>query len=130
MINIILASRSPQRVKLLREVGLKFKVYKSKVKEKREITSSVSGLVKDNAFLKAQEAAKRFKKGVVIGFDTVVLIGKNKIIGKPKNIKDAKKDLKYLFQKPQWVYTGIAVIDLDKKRTLTDYEKTKVYMDS
>ena len=37
--------------------------------------------------------------------------------------------LKRLSHKPQWVYTGIAVIDKDKNKTLVAHEKTKVYMD-
>jgi len=39
-----------------------------------------------------------------------------------------KNALKMLSTRPQWVYTGLAVIDIDKGRTYTDYEKTKVYM--
>jgi predicted Zn-dependent protease len=37
--------------------------------------------------------------------------------------------LKKLSEKPQWLYTGIAVIDKDKQKTLVDCEKTKIYMD-
>ena len=51
-----------------------------------------------------------------------------KIIGKPKNIEDAVKTLKLLAKKPQFVYTGLAVIDVDNNKTYTAYEKTKVYM--
>jgi Zn-dependent protease with chaperone function len=37
--------------------------------------------------------------------------------------------LKRLSQRPQWLYTGIAIIDKDKHKTKLGYEKTKVYMD-
>ncbi|MFC1704629.1 Maf family nucleotide pyrophosphatase [Candidatus Omnitrophota bacterium] len=130
MRQIILASRSPQRIQLLKDIGLRFKVAKSTAREKRKTTSSVSNLVKENALAKARDVARRHKKGIVIGCDTVVLVGKHKIIGKPKNLNEAKRMLRFLSKRPQWVYSGIAVIDIDKKKTLVDYEKTKVYMDA
>jgi len=80
-----------------------------------------------NALRKARDVASRFDSGVVIAADTVVLVGR-KIIGKPRDIEDAFRTLKLISQKPQWVYTGLAVIDIDNKKTLTDHEKTKIYM--
>lgn len=127
MRKIILASGSLQRQALLKQIGLKFKVIKSNVKEKRRITKSAARLVKDNAFAKARDVAKKLNSGVVIGCDTIVVADK-KIIGKPKNLADAKKILKFLSRRPQWVYTGLAAIDIDNKKTFTDFDKTKVFM--
>jgi len=125
---IILASASAQRKKILRSLGLKFKVMPSRVKEKRKLTSSCAKLAEENAKAKAYEVAGRVKTGIVIAADTVVLCGK-KIMGKPKNLTSAKKMLKTLSNKPQWVYTGLAIVDVDKDKTVTGYEKTKVYME-
>lgn len=127
MRKIILASRSKARQKLLKDIGIKFVTAKSDVKEKRRIKTNCGDLVADNALAKARDVAKRFDSGVVIAADTVVLVGK-KIIGKPKNIKDAFMTLKLLSRKPQWVYTGIAVIDIDSGKIHTSFDKTKVYM--
>jgi septum formation protein len=127
MRKIILASRSKARQKLLRQIGLKFQVVGSRVEEAGLLKGRCSDLVINNAVLKARDAAKRFDSGIIIGADTVVLVGKS-IIGKPASMKDAVKALKTLSKKPQWVYTGIAVIDIDNDRIYTDYEKTKVYM--
>lgn len=127
MRKIILASASKARKKLLQQIGLKFSVALSNIKEKKTINRGCKDLVIENAKKKALDVAKRFKSGVVIAADTVVFVN-NRIIGKPKNIKDAAKTLKLLSRKPQWVYTGLAVIDIDKEKTFTDYEKTKVYM--
>jgi septum formation protein len=127
MRKLILASRSPARQKLLKEVGLDFTVSVSSAREARRIKTNCADLVMGNALLKAKDVAGRFKSGVVVSADTVVLVGK-KIIGKPKNIKDAVRTLKLLSRKPQWVYTGIAVIDIDRGRTYTDFDRTKVYM--
>ena len=127
MRKVILASRSKARQKLLRQIGLKFQVVGSRVKEADLLKGRCSDFVINNAVLKARDAAKRFDSGIIIGADTVVLVG-NKIVGKPSSMKDAVKALKALSKKPQWVYTGLAVIDIDNNRIYTDYEKTKVYM--
>lgn len=127
MRKIILASKSKARRKLLRQIGLEFQVAESSAKEARSPKEGCSKLVMRNALKKAEDVAKRFDSGVVIAADTAVLVGK-RIIGKPKNTKDAFRTLKILSQKPQWVYTGLAVVDIDNGKTLTAYDKTKVYM--
>jgi len=127
MRRIILASKSKARQNLLKQIGLKFQVAVSNVKETKHPKIKCSDLVVTNALRKAKDVAKRLKSGVVIGADTVVLVGKS-IIGKPKNTKTAIKTLKLLSKKPQWVYTGLAVIDIDRNKTYAAYEKTKVYM--
>lgn len=91
------------------------------------LKGSCPELVVANALRKARDVAKRYDSGVVIAADTVVLCGR-KVIGKPKNLDDAFRTLKLISRKPQWVYTGMAVIDIDSKRILTDYERTKIYM--
>jgi septum formation protein len=128
MTKIILASSSPQRKKLLKDLGVQFTVQSSRVKEVNSIKTTCSALVKHNAALKASDIAKRIKKGIVIGADTLVFGGNKKIIGKPRNLKEAKQILRALFSKPHWVYTGVAVIDSETKQMITDYEKTKVFM--
>ncbi|MDO8536067.1 MAG: Maf family protein [Candidatus Omnitrophota bacterium] len=127
MRNIILASRSKARRKLLNDVGLKFTIRSSNIREKRRIKTDCGDLVIGNALAKAMDVAGRTKTGVVIAADTVVLVGK-RIIGKPKSIKEALRTLKLLSRKPQWVYTGIAVIDVDKNKRYTAFDRTKVYM--
>lgn len=124
---IVLASRSKPRRKLLRQVGIKFITAESNVKESDVIRTTCQDLVISNALKKARDVAKRYSSGIVIGADTVVLVGR-KIIGKPRNLRDAARTLKLLSIRPQWVYSGIAVIDIETGRVFTDYEKTKVYI--
>jgi septum formation protein len=127
MRRIILASRSKARRDLLKQMGLDFSVAVSSVRESRDLKAGCGELVMRNALKKALDVAGKYDSGVVISADTVVLVGK-KLIGKPKSLKDAFKTLKLLSKKPQWVYTGIAVIDIDNKKTYAEYEKTKIYM--
>ncbi len=127
MRKIILASGSKARHDLLKQMGIKFIAARSGVRESRTMKGSCAGLVIGNALKKAKDVALRYKTGVVIGADTVVLVGK-KIIGKPHDLKDACKTLKLLSEKPQWVYSGIAVVDIESGKVFTDHERTKVYM--
>ena len=124
-----MASDSRARKRLFTLFGVKFKVLPSKIKEKR-IKGNLTyvALVKINALEKAKEAARKIRNGIIIAADTIVVQDK-KIFGKPKDLKDAKAMLKRISRKPQWLYTGIAIIDKDKQKSLVGYEKTKVYMD-
>ncbi|MBF0522708.1 MAG: septum formation protein Maf [Candidatus Omnitrophica bacterium] len=128
MPRLILASNSAQRKKLLTMLGLKFTVIPSRVEEVQNITTSCQSLVKHNAFIKANDVASRLKDGIVIGADSVVYVGGKTIIGKPKDLKDAKRILKLLFSRPHWVYTGVAVIDVKSGKKVVDYDKTKIFM--
>ncbi|MEK6727659.1 MAG: Maf family nucleotide pyrophosphatase [Candidatus Omnitrophota bacterium] len=129
MKKIYLASDSKARKKLLKILGLKFKVLPGKIQErKKALNFSYAKLVKINALEKARNAGRKVKGGIIIGADTIIVQDK-KIFGKPRDLSGAKKMLKRLSLKPQWIYTGIAVIDKEKNKELLDYEKTKVFMD-
>ncbi len=128
MKRIILASASPQRRKLLKLLGVHFTVRPSRIKEITKIMTNCSSLVKENALRKAEDVACRLKEGVVIGADTVVCVGPKRIVGKPRDLRDARRILKVLFSRPSWVYTGIAVMDVQTGQRIVDCEKTKVFM--
>ncbi len=128
MKKIILASASPQRRKLMKLLKLPFVVKKSSAREITRITTSVEDLVKKNALIKACDIAHSTKgDALVIGADTVVY-SRGRLVLKPKSLKEAKKNLKMLMSEPHWVYTGVAVIDVQSKRTLVAYDKTRVFM--
>lgn len=122
---LILASSSPQRAKILRKLGFRFIVHPPRIREKRRLKNGPANLVKINALRKAKEVAKEFKKGIVVGMDTIVYM-KRKVIGKPRSLGEARKFLKIFTLYPHWVYTGIAIIDIKKSKILLDYEKTKL----
>lgn len=128
MKKIILASASPQRRKLMKILGLPFIVRPSKAVEVGSITKGCAHLVTSNALLKAKEVANRFGEGLVIGSDTVVLSSKGRLILKPRNMQEAKKNLKELMARPHWVYSGVAVVDAQSGRQEIGWEKTKVFM--
>ncbi len=124
---IILASASKARQRLLREIGLKFRVETARVREMRTARGSTGELVRGNALRKARAVAARHRSGIVIAADTVVRVGK-RVVGKPRTRREAVKTLRVLSRRPQWVYTGVAVVDIGRGKTLTGYERTKVFM--
>lgn len=128
MKKVILASASPQRKQLMKLLHIPFSIRRSSAKEKDAISTTVSDLVKENALLKAIDVADKLKEpSIVIGADTVVY-AKSRLVIKPKDLKEAKKNLKMLMSEPHWVYTGLAVIDTETKSVLVDHDKTKVFM--
>jgi len=124
---IILASRSRARRDLLRQIGLRFSVMEPRVRESGRAGTGCAELVERNALKKARYVAGRVRSGTIIGADTMVRAGR-RILGKPKNVREAAAMLAMLSRRPQWVYTGIAVIDADTGKTYTAHEKTKVLM--
>lgn len=80
-----------------------------------------------NARAKAHEVARNYRTGLVIAADTAVTAG-GVAIGKPANLAEAKQTLRLLSRRPQWVFTGIAVVDIDRGTVFTACEKTRVVM--
>ena len=121
---IILATTSPRRHELAKNMGLEFEIIPSRYKE--EMTrEKPEKLVMKLAHGKADEVAKRVKTGSVIGVDTIVVF-KGKKLGKPKNKKDAFKMLKSFSGKKQSIYSGVAMIDAKTGKTVKDYEVSTV----
>lgn len=129
---LILASKSPRRKAILKQIGIDFSAVESNFEEKKNIKNptavNIRKLVIDNAKGKALDIANKINEGVVLGVDTVVLCD-GQIIGKPKDRKDAKIILNFLNDRMHEVFSGIALVRKSggKFRLLTDYEVTTVY---
>jgi MAF protein len=124
---IILASASPRRAELLKKIIKRFKIIPSRLNEAEIFGTTPEDFAVKAALAKAEEVALQHRKGLVIGADTIVVLGK-KILGKPKSPRDAVATLKKLSGKTHKVITGIAVIDAATSRARADYETTAVKM--
>lgn len=122
---LILASESPRRRALLKNLGLDFEIIPSSVEEKCEAKEPTL-LVTSLARQKAQDVVNRVGKGIVLGADTVVAL-EGTILGKPESKESAIEMLTMLSGKEHQVITGIALIDAATQKTLVDHELTKVY---
>lgn len=123
--NIILASASPRRKKLLKDAGLTFKAVESGLKESFDSRLDPKIQVEEISLKKAKFVHKRFANSIIIAADTIVVCC-GKIIGKPKDEIDVKKILKLLNGRDHLVITGFTIINGDK--IVTKSEKTKVTM--
>ena len=81
---IILASKSPRRKQLLRQIDFDFKVVPSEIDEDLSIKLRPFLFVENYANLKAQNVANKYQNSWVIGADTIVVFN-DKIMGKPKD---------------------------------------------
>ena len=120
---LILASRSPRRQQLLRELGLKFEVV---IKEYEEIyPESLSG--EEIARFVAHEKAASFKDDIsdneiVIAADTIVWCN-NKVLGKPLDHDDATRILKEISGNTHEVITGVSLRSQTKELTFSESAK-------
>ena len=122
---IYLASRSPRRRKLLKQLNVKFKSCEVNVIESIDKGEQPIHNVKRLATVKMDKARERIKNGIIITADTIVVLD-GIIIGKPRNKKDAKNILKKLSGRTHIVYTGFTIYNSEKDKVITDYEKTLV----
>ncbi len=122
---IFLASKSPRRKKLLKQLNLKFKILDIEIDETIPNSEDPIHAVKRLSIEKLNEAKFHVNRGIIITADTIVVLDK-KIIGKPENKKDAQKILKKLSGKTHSVYTGFSIFNSVRGLTITGYEKTLV----
>ena len=122
---IVLASRSPRRQILLRQIGLEFDVIESGVYEDFNHTKSPIDHVTILSHRKAIEVGKNIEEGFIIGADTIVVLDGN-IFGKPVDEADAIRMLNTLSGHKHQVFTGFTILDRPSDRYLTDYEVTDV----
>lgn len=127
MKNIILASTSLWRKKLLQELDICFKVVGSDYKEDMDLKLKPPELAKYISRGKAESVAKRYKKHIIIAADTFIVL-KNELLGKPHTISEAKKMLGKISGKSLLVITGFTIIDTTKNKKLSRAIRTKVYI--
>lgn len=119
----ILASASPRRLELLRQIDIEPRVVVSKYAETMEKKEPYE-IVLDNALGKGIGVLDYCQKDdVVISADTIVVLD-GKILGKPKNYEAAVFMLKTLSGRTHEVLTGVAVFYKNKK--VVAVEKTLV----
>lgn len=106
---IILASASPRRQELLRQIGCNFRVVVSDAEELSGDGILPERLAVENAKRKAEAVAAEEGFNVpVLGADTVVSVDEM-ILGKPKDGTDAVRMLRLVSGRQHFVYTGIAI---------------------
>jgi septum formation protein len=122
---LVLASRSPRRIQLLRQIGLYPNVIPCDINEDFDHALAPSENAASLALQKAQEVARTINGAIVIGADTIVTLD-GQMLGKPENPGDAVRMLEMLSGKTHIVHTGYALVDRPSDTYVTGVEGTLV----
>jgi septum formation protein len=116
MVTLILASASPRRLKLLRQVGITpGKVAPADIDETHHKTELPSVYAKRIASSKALKVHEQHKGGVILAADTVVGVGR-RILPKTETEAEARKCLELMSGRRHKVLTAVSVIDAKGKQ--------------
>jgi len=126
-LQIILASASPRREHLLREMGLRFTVVRPDGVEELLNGAAPDVVAMQNAQRKARAVAGRHPNSVVIGADTIVAL-KGKLYGKPCDREEASQMLGQLAGQQHEVITGVCLSHRTLDTELMFAETTRVWM--
>jgi septum formation protein len=128
-VELILASKSPRRAEILRQAGFAFDVHATHVDETRRPRESPRHHVQRLAHMKARLVAEHRKRkkrpAIVIGADTVVL-AQGKLLGKPSDVKEARRMLALLSGRTHQVLTGLSILRVPEGTELHHVETTRV----
>ena len=122
---LILASASPRRAELLRQLSLDFKVVPAEVAEIHHEQMTARELAQVNAYRKARAVAKRFPDALVLAADTLVYLDTT-LFGKPASLVEAYQMLECLQGCTHQVVTGICLLQLRNHRQTVFAESTAV----
>jgi septum formation protein len=126
---LVLASGSPYRAQILRDVGIEFTVLVSNVDEESQPLANPPEYAQALAVRKAQAVAAQVEAGtLVVAADTICAID-NDIIGKPADAPDAQRMIERSCAAGlQRVITGVCVIDTTDMRQWAFSETSLVEM--
>lgn len=128
---IILASASPRRIKMMKEKGYDPEIIPSKIDEALPFSMGMETAVMYLALKKALDVESRLteqklnKQPCIIAADTVVF--SDRIIGKPQSKKDAFSTLWSLKGQSHYVATGVALLQPSTSAKRLFCETTKVF---
>jgi septum formation protein len=127
MREIILASASPRRTELLRQIGLEFEVDPSPAPEPSFSGGDPHEFAVAVSLAKAKAVADRHPNAVIIAADTFGIVD-GRFLGKPHTEEEARRMLADISGRPHDVITGLTVMDTASGKTLSRWVTTRVYV--
>lgn len=122
---LILASASPRRQELLARLEIPFITVKPESQEDYHPGEDPETTCLRLAEEKAQQVARRFPMDLVVGADTIVILG-NEVMGKPADLNDARRMLQALSEQTHLVKTAVALVSNHLEHRSGFIETTKV----
>ncbi|SFL43975.1 Maf family protein [Halanaerobium salsuginis] len=126
-LKLVLASASPRREEILKNLNLKFTIVPAKIDESEFTSSDPVEMVENLSVKKAEAVASLVEDALVIAADTIVVLG-DEILGKPGSQPAARQMLKQLSDQEHYVMTGVSVLNSQTGEIETAHEITKVKM--
>ena len=123
--SMILASESPRRAELLRQLGIEFKVVSSQVPELHHEQMTALEVCQINAYRKARAVAKKLPDMLILAADTLVHLD-TRLLGKPSSLEEAYQMLEELQGRTHHVVTAICLMHLREHRQRISAERTAV----
>jgi septum formation protein len=123
----ILASGSPRRRKLLRQLGFSFTVIPSRLEETNQSSMEPRHHATYYAKEKAREVAQRHPQQWVLAADTIVVVDEE-ILGKPVNVTEATAMLSRLSGRSHHVITGVCLLHSQSGVEESQVVETEVFM--
>jgi septum formation protein len=106
---LLLASTSPQRSAILKQLGIPFDVVAPRYEEHDPPDADAARLVREHALGKARSVAEKADDRPVLGVDTTVVLG-GRIYAKPAEAGDAERTLEQLSGRTHAVVSGLALV--------------------
>ncbi len=128
MRTIVLASTSPYRMQLMRQLELSFHVAAPRYKEQMTASVSAELLVKHQALQKAKSIADQYDNALIIGSDQVFVDARHRVLGKPGTPEKAVEQLMEMQGRKHTFYTGLAIHDSASGDSVTEFETFSVTM--
>lgn len=125
-VSLFVATKSPRRLEIIKQNNIvstpipNLLSPEPKLNEKKKILPQLRKLCAQKAFM-----SKKKHKGLILGADTIVIL-KNKILGKPKTIKEAQATLAFLSNKTHAVISGLSIYNTQSKKYISRTETTHV----
>lgn len=111
--DLILASKSPRRQQILKDLGIPFSVHSMDVDESYDPSMKPKMVAEYLANKKNRAYRFKFKREIILTSDTTVVLG-NEILNKPKDANEAVEMLALLSGKTHEVITGVCISDIKK----------------
>ena len=130
---LVLASTSPRRIQLMKQVGLSVKIAHPDADETPRSRERPSALVRRLSRAKAISVANGLRGDcLVIAADTIVVSPDGRgILGKPKHASEARSMLRLLSGRTHTVFTGYCVLHVQdgrKRKSLIRVVRSKVHL--
>ncbi len=130
MRTLVLASTSPYRLQLMRQLELTFQVAAPQYKERLDPDIAPELFVKHQALQKALSLQERYPDALIIGSDQVFVDTRQRMLGKPGGTEEAVAQLMEMQGRRHTFYSGVALFDSLSGEQQVEFETFSVTLRS